>query len=426
MARSLVESPITTRASRASLRKGLHWRGIDKDIHLGYRKCRRGGAWLVRWYTHRNRCYQRIDLGFADDVIDEGTLDFNTAVKAAKEAVAKARRKIAADAAGPVLTVRLALEQYIAARNARRTQSEGRELKADASSTLSRHVRNDEKLLDLRLDELTEGDLEGWRNSLDPSLKGTTKRRILNDFKAALNAMLRKERRRLPPDLGEIIKIGLCAEAIGIELFEVARENQILDHDTIRSVIDEAYAIDEDFGLLVLVLAATGSRFCQLKRMKVPDAQLALRRLLIPRSRKGRNKVAGHTPIRVGPDVLEALQAAVVGRRADEPFFCRWRYVQTGRAAWKRDRRGAWRTASEMTRPWALICEKLGLSGIVPYALRHSSIVHAISAGLPIRLVAAMHDTSVAMIEKHYSRWIADGLEEMAAQAIVPLRRLAA
>lgn len=44
---------------------------------------------------------------------------------------------------------------------------------------------------------------------------------------------------------------------------------------------------------------------------------------------------------------------------------------------------------------------------------------------LPIRLlVAAMHDISVAMIEKHYSRWIADGLEEMAAQAIVPLRRM--
>jgi integrase len=78
-----------------------------------------------------------------------------------------------------------------------------------------------------------------------------------------------------------------------------------------------------------------------------------------------------------------------------------------------------------MLRPWATICKRLGLVDIVPYALRHSSIVRGIAAGLPIRLVAAMHDTSVAMIEKHYSRWIADGLEELAAQAIVPLRMTA-
>ena len=57
----------------------------------------------------------------------------------------------------------------------------------------------------------------------------------------------------------------------------------------------------------------------------------------------------------------------------------------------------------------------------MPYALRHSSIVRGIRAGLPIRLVAAMHDTSVVMIERHYARWITDGLEELAARAVIPL-----
>ena len=32
-----------------------------------------------------------------------------------------------------------------------------------------------------------------------------------------------------------------------------------------------------------------------------------------------------------------------------------------------------------------------------------------------------MHDTSVAMIERHYARYIVDGLEELTAKAIVPL-----
>jgi integrase len=410
---------------RAGLPKGLHWRGIDKDIHLGYRKSGRGATWLVRWYTRRNRCYQRIDLGIADDVMGEGTLDFTQAVKAAKEAVGQARRRMASDAEGPPLTVRLAVDQYIAARNARQSAHEGRDSRADAASTLNRHVLNDESFLNLRLDELTEKHLENWRNSIDPKLKGTTKRRILNDLKAALNAMLRKERRRLPPDLGDTILMGLSVEAIRIEPVEIARENQILDENTIRSIIDHAYTLDEDLGIFVLALAATGARFSQLKRMKVRDAQLPLRRLLVPRSRKGRNKAAGYTPIRIGTDIIQALQPCVTSRSSDEPLFCRWRHVQVGPACWKRHSRGAWKTASEMLRPWATICKRLGLVDIVPYALRHSSIVRGIAAGLPIRLVAAMHDTSVAMIEKHYSRWIADGLEELAAQAIVPLRMTA-
>jgi hypothetical protein len=33
---------------------------------------------------------------------------------------------------------------------------------------------------------------------------------------------------------------------------------------------------------------------------------------------------------------------------------------------------------------------------VIPYALRHSSIVRAIRSGLPIRLVAALHETSLS------------------------------
>ena len=52
---------------------------------------------------------------------------------------------------------------------------------------------------------------------------------------------------------------------------------------------------------------------------------------------------------------------------------------------------------------------------------RHSSIVRALGAGLPVRLVAAMHDTSTAMIERHYSGSISSMLDDMAGAAVVPL-----
>jgi hypothetical protein len=40
----------------------------------------------------------------------------------------------------------------------------------------------------------------------------------------------------------------------------------------------------------------------------------------------------------------------------------------------------------------------------VPYSLRHSSIVRALLAGTPLQLVSSAHDTSLAIIQKHYAR----------------------
>ena len=74
-----------------------------------------------------------------------------------------------------------------------------------------------------------------------------------------------------------------------------------------------------------------------------------------------------------------------------------------------------------MVRPWQAVIKALALHHVVPYALRHSSIVRGLRAGLPIRLVASNHDTSVQMIERHYARYIADGLEELSAKAVIPL-----
>ena len=48
------------------------------------------------------------------------------------------------------------------------------------------------------------------------------------------------------------------------------------------------------------------------------------------------------------------------------------------------------------------------------YALRHSSIVRQLLAGVPIRVVAVNHDTSIAMLERTYSRHIGDHSDALA------------
>jgi hypothetical protein len=63
------------------------------------------------------------------------------------------------------------------------------------------------------------------------------------------------------------------------------------------------------------------------------------------------------------------------------------------------------------------------------YALRHTSIVRQLISNVPIRVVAALHDTSVIMIERNYSEYIADHSDDLArptlletSAEIVPLK----
>jgi len=438
MAGVLAEAKITTRNARAGLGGGVHWRAIDADAHLGYRKAKKGGRWLVRWYEG-DRKYRQETLAVADDVIAEGNLDFAAAVKLARDTVTARRREAEAVAEGPPMTVRLAVEAYIAARDARETRRASRPVRSDAARRLERYVigrpaKGRRKavmpapLADVTLHALQEGDLIHWRAMLPNELKPTTCQRLINDVKAALNGAYEQNRTRLPNTLPMTIKGGLKAVTHDDDAVPVARENQILTDAQVGALLKAAREIDAECGWegdlfrLLVVMAGTGARFSQVARLRVGDVQMEAMRLMMPVSRKGRGGKSGSSPVPVGKDVLEALLPAITGRSRDAFLLERWRQKQVaGSIRWERVGRGPWQTPSEIVRPWGQIRELAGLPGVIPYALRHSSIVRGIRANLPIRLVAALHDTSVAMIERHYGRWIADGLDELAARAVVPL-----
>ncbi len=443
MSKTLNEAAITTRNARSKLPAGLHFKGIDPEVHLGYRKGKRGGVWLVRW---RNRGpganYLQAPLGTADDEIKEGTLDFNAAVRAARQRVEQARAEAKAAAEGPPLTVRLAVEAYIAERDARDSRRKGRPVRSDAGQRLRRYVLGQDKrgrqdaisaapLADVAMRILKESDLLAWRAGLPETMKATTKQRLINDLKAALNTAYAAHRDRLDPTVPAVIKHGLKAGNghDEDEAAPLARDNQILSDAQVGRLIQAAQEIDAeqewdgDLCRLVVVLAATGARFSQIVRMKVGDVQRAQGRLMVPVSRKGRGGKSGSIPVPVGKDVLDALQPAATGRAKDAPLLERWRHKQAAGEVgkWEKAGRGPWQSPSELVRPWSAIRERAEMLEVIPYALRHSSIVRGIRANLPIRLVAALHDTSTPMIERHYGRWIADGLEELAARAVVPL-----
>ncbi|MBU3078853.1 tyrosine-type recombinase/integrase [Sphingomonas quercus] len=412
----------TTRR-RLAVRHHPYWRMISEGAHIGYYRGPRGGKWVARYReAGSNEPYATLSLGTADDMVEaDGEMVLNY-----KQALDKANAWIKQQANGgrtlnPNLTVRDAIKAYIEIRDARVAAHGGKH--SSGYYTLNKYALPDRTLCRIKLCDLSEAELRGWQRRLK-GVGATTKQRVVTDLKAALNLAFEEHRRALPSDLPITIKYGLKPVFVDDAPSEPARDNQVLADDQIRRILAKGKEMDEDGDhfLLTMLLAATGARFSQVTRMLVGDVQPEFKRVMVPPSRKGRGRKPGKPiPVRVGPDVLAVLEGTAEGRKASEPLLVRWRYRQISPTKWVRVDRRAWTSSSEMSRWWAEIVKAAGCPGVIPYALRHSSIVRAIRNGLPIRLVAALHDTSVAMIEKHYARWITESLDELAAQAVVPL-----
>jgi integrase len=435
---------ITTASARKELkpRHAPYFTDLVRgELALGYRKNKAGGNWVAKrtldrrtriagtdqWTTGR---YAVKNLTAVDDRLG-GTTDFD---RAAAKAKLWLRQELATNGS-KAITVKDAVEAYIAKREAQERARGNGALKLDAKHRLTRHVLGDAKLASLALERLAEKDLLQWRAGVagiealgrKTVLSASTIRRTVNDLKAALNAAHKAHRASLPAELALVIKNGLAASEETVAAN--ARPIQVLPDADVRRILSSAAEIDAsgnwggDLRRMVLVLAATGARFSQVARLTVADVQAEQSRIMVPVSHKGKGRKAGkQIAVRIGADVIKALKPALAGRKGSEILLERPRWKQVGPVEWKLDGRAPWRSASELVRPWARIVAKAELDGeLVPYCLRHSSIVRGLKAGLPLRLVAALHDTSSKMIEDHYSAHVVDALDELAARAVVPM-----
>lgn len=425
MSRALKDFRLNDRTARAKLapRAKPYWRLITDGRHLGFRSGKTSGSWVARFRKPGSESgYVTAKLGLADDRAEADGHTILSWTQALDQANAwftvQANRR---GSTAKVRSVEEAIKSYVEVQDARATERAGRASRSVASSRLQVHVLEDSKLPSIMLDRLSEADLRDWLAKV-AGIKSTSKRRLCADLKAALNSAYAVDRAVLPRDFKVTVSEGLKLPAVDDDPDEaMARDNQILDDDEVRRIVAAAFTFDTDLGRLVVLLAATGARFSQLQRMRVRDVQVEAARLMIPSSRKGRGRKPGYYRLQIGADVVEALLPVIKGRAPDAVLLERWAYAQKNGLRWIQDHRQPWSVASEMTKGWKKITNLASRPGIIPYALRHSSIVRGLRRGLPIRLVAALHDTSVEMIERYYSRWITDGLEDLAVKAVVPL-----
>jgi integrase len=182
-------------------------------------------------------------------------------------------------------------------------------------------------------------------------------------------------------------------------------ENIILPPAAVAAIVAAARRQSVEFGNLVELVALTGARFSQLFRVQIQD--LLGERLNMSVSRKGRGtKQVSGRPVPITAGLATRLRLAAGDRPVIDPLLLR----PDGKP---------WAHSDERERFKAAATEA-GQPGITPYSLRHTSIVRQILAGVPLRLVATAHDTSVVMIERNYSRHIDQFGSDAAIRATLP------
>ena len=244
--------------------------------------------------------------------------------------------------------------------------------------------------------ELTTTELRNWRDTLRKKLAPATVNRTSAALKAVLNrAAIHDER-----------IINRRAWDVGLLALPDAEQsrNVILTDDQARTVIAAACYLDKAFGLFVEVAAITGARPSQLAKLTVADLQNDSHApfLLMPTSAKGRGQKAQlQRRNSITIPLAGRLHAATEGRCRTEKLL-----TKTNGTNWGK---------SDHTRPFRRAVTTAGLNPaeVTIYALRHSSIVRQLLAGVPTRVVAANHDTSVAMLERTYSRHIGDHADQI-------------
>ena len=419
-------SKIDTPAKRARLpqRRQPWWApcGTQRGgLSLGYRRAASGpGAWIARLIDEGARLEHRI--GQADDPgADGAALSYGAATAAALAWAAHERGARTERAAEPPVTVRAAIDAYTAART-RRAAASGR----DAKYRLAAHLLTS-TLADRPLAKLTETELRNWVKER-PGLSSAGLARLLADVRACLRRAADAHHRTLPAGFLETVRRGLQQDAPPVSEATASHHRAVLTDADIRRIVEAAFQVDEtgDFGRLVAVLAGTGARFSQSARLRVADALAGeAPRIMVPTSRKGRIGSLGkpsHVAVPVAADLINTLTAATRGRAGADALLERWRLRQVAPHKWERERRGPWQHGTEMARLWSRALVLAGIAdGITPYRLRDASIIRGLRAGLPVRLVAQLHDTSTVMIERAYASHIADALGDVARRAVVSL-----
>lgn len=405
----LINATIETRRgrNRLSARHEPHYRMIEPGLALGYRKPLDGGAgtWLARWRAGK-RYKVEVLRGRDGKVIvaDDHTDADNVAVLNFAQAQAAARA--AAKTAGlgehtpdALVTVKQALDDYEANLKRRGASTE--------TADRARHHLPAE-LAKLIVAKLRVRDFDSWNAALDKAeLTAGSVNRTNAGLKAALNHAADRDERIERKPWDKALK-RLDEGGGGVR-------NVILPKRDVLGIIESTHQHSAEFGLFCEVVAQTGARpVAQAGKLKVHDLKVGTApKLMMPASKKGKGeKLIKSSPVPITLDLALRLQTHAKGKPEHALLL-----TMPGGAPWQKSCHA--RYFKEAVKRYNKKMPVAGEGAVTIYAFRHTAIVRELVDGVPTRVVAATHDTSVRMIEKHYSAYIADHTDELSRGALL-------
>jgi integrase len=350
---------------------------LSPGISLGYRRNASAGSWSVKAADGHGGSWLK-SFAIADDSEESNSasvLDFWAASAKARE-LARAGDGLAGDRPA---TVDEALTSYAADLASRGGDA--------ANASRVRH-NLPSTMLAKPVSLLTSKMLRGWRDSLvTAGMTPSGANRTAKVLSAAL-ALAARDDARIVNSAAWRTGLSQLPDA------EQSRTGVILSDEVVRSIVSTAWELDPAYGALCELSAVTGARRSQLLRTMVGDLQDggAAPRVMVPTSRKGRRRKTGLLALPISPTLARALRQKASGRPDSSPLLVR----ADG---------SPWPIADDEFRK-VVVAAGLNDPDLTAYALRHSSIVRQILGGIPVRVVAASHDTSVVQIEKNYSKHI--------------------
>jgi integrase len=401
MARKVRHSALESRSARLKLavrRKPYSGPSLARGVSLLYRRNKTSGSWVVKASNGHGAYWTKV-VGFADDYSDadgKTVLDFFQAQGVAKQL---ARGDDNAGGTAPI-NVDIALKDYrrdLEARNANPYNAE------------SPRVHLTQVLLAKPVQLLNAHDLKQWRDGLLSKLAPATVNRVCRCLGAALELARQHDERIQNRQAWEI---GLA----GLPDAQEAR-NVIISDAKVREFVATAYEHDHQLGLLIDLLAITGARPSQAVRLRVEDLHdhPVRPKLMMPKSAKGGGRNRSQKKLeRYSVPITSALALklkAETSGRADNALLL----LQRDGSPWG-DNPG-----QRYHRQVDNIVTAIGLdpAAVTVYALRHSSIVRMLLVNVPIRLVASLHNTSVTMIERTYSKYITEHSDDISRKALL-------
>jgi integrase len=379
-------------------RKPYSGPSLSRGVALQYRRNKTNGTWVLK-ASDGHGAYWTKAIAEADDHDDSNGKTILNFFEAQDQAKKLARGEDGSADSAPI-TVDSALKDY------------RRDLEARAANPYNAdwpRLHLSSVLLAKPVALLTATELKKWRDGLLGAMAPATINRLCGCLCAALELATQHDERIQNRQAWEI---GLA----GLPDAQEAR-NVIISDAKVREFVGSAYGLDHQFGLLADTLAITGARPSQAARLRVEDLRdhPVRPKLAMPKSGKGgsRNrsaKKAERYSVPITVQLAAKLKQAAKGRADDAPLL-----LQSDGNAWG-DNPG-----QRYHREVGKVVTAIGLDPdeVTMYCLRHSSIVRSLLLNVPIRLVASLHNTSVSMIERTYSKYITEHSDDISRKALL-------